>query len=89
MKKKQRKQLDLFARTCVKFQFRILRIDKGSSNQVPPSNVSSPSVTTSKQEEFIVDSGASLQMMSEGDLNCSKVERSISYCDCNWNYSCD
>ena len=34
-RKSKENSLDFFTRTCIKFQVRILRIDKGSSNQVP------------------------------------------------------
>ena len=52
----------------------------------PESNVSSPCMTTSKERAFIVDSEASLRMMSKSDVTPEEQEanqkRSISYCDC-------
>ena len=40
----------------------------------PASNVSSPSLTKSKETEFIVDSGASLHMLSKSDLTSEEQE---------------
>ena len=63
-----------YAGTCTKYQVHILRINKSSSISSPESNSSSPPVTTSKEGESTVDSGASLRMMSKSDLTPEEQE---------------
>ena len=81
-------------KTCTKFQVRILRIDVGCSNQVLGAMFFTFCHYFEKRE-FIVDSGASLQILSTNDLtpertgNDSKVNGSISRNYCKWNYSYD
>ena len=53
--------------TCTKFQVRILTINKGSSNRVPRAMLL-------QEGECIVDSGASLRMMSKSDLTPQEQE---------------
>ena len=58
----------------------------------PAINVSSPSFAASNESGFIVDPGASLHMMSKKWFDSrragtdTKVEGSISYYECTWNY---
>ena len=75
MEEKQRKQRGSFTSSCVKSQFRLLRMGVGSSNQVPRAMFSSPSYNYVGTEMFFVDSGASLHMISKSDLTLEEEER--------------